>query len=231
MFIDYLIEVAANLGTSFGVGFYLATSPCIFPLLPLFLLRSLQSQETRRGSVAITGALWLGIMTSLGVFAAVSGFIGLWVIRHYDTLQGLLGMIVAFLGIVTMSHTLREKLGLTRLSMTEPGDPKSLMGVYAVGFGYAMLAAPCNMPVLLAFPLLFGLQSELYVILLMVITLAIGVATPYLAIALATGEARSRIASTIADSARKVEIIVGLLLIIVGMWLAYPLIGGIFTSG
>ncbi|MHA1959394.1 MAG: cytochrome c biogenesis CcdA family protein [Candidatus Thorarchaeota archaeon] len=231
MFVEYMLEVAVNLGTAFGMGFYIATSPCIFPLLPLFLIRNLQSEENRRGSLAITGALWLGLMMSLGVFAAISGFIGLWVVRNYITIQGLLGIIVAFLGIVTMSHTLREKLRLTRLRMTEPGDPKGLVGVFAVGFSYAMLAAPCTLPVLFALPLLFSLQSELYVIILMVITLGIGVAAPYLAIALATGEARSRVASRIADSAHKIEIVVGLLLVVVGLWLAWPLIEFWLTSG
>lgn len=106
-----LIQWIIQLGTVFGVGLYIATSPCLFPLLPLFLIRNLQSEYGRTRSILVTGILTAGILASLGAF------------------------------------------------------------------------------------------------------------TPYLAIALVTGESRDRLASKMAESARSVEIVVGCLLIALGVWL------------
>ncbi|MFW9850299.1 MAG: cytochrome c biogenesis CcdA family protein [Candidatus Thorarchaeota archaeon] len=216
------VEVVIQLGTAFSAGLYVATSPCLFPLLPLFLIRNLKSEQSRKKSVLVTGILVFGILSSLAVFMSISVFIGFFIIQYYTYIQAILGGIVAFLGVVTLSHTLRDKLRLNRLSMSDPGTPTSLMGVFVVGFSYALLAAPCTAPVLLVLPLVFSTQPNLLVVLFMFMLLCIGVAIPYLAIALVTGEARDKMAARLSNSARKIEIVVGVFLIILGIWLMIP---------
>jgi len=228
MLIQQFIAVILQLGTAFSAGLYVATSPCLFPLLPLFLIRNLQSEQSRKKSVLVTGVLILGILASLAVFMSISVFIGYFIIQYYTYIQAILGGIVVFLGIVTMSHKLRETLRLTRLSMTDPGSPSSLMSVFSVGFSYALLAAPCTAPVLIVLPIVFSTEANLLVLLFMFILLSAGVAIPYLAIALVTGEARDKMASTLSNSARKIEIIVGVFLIILGIWLMIPGLQGWF---
>lgn len=213
----------AQLGTVIAAGFYIATSPCIFPLLPLFLIRNLGSDESRTRSLIVTIALTMGILSSLAIFMAISGIIGLFIIQYYTALQAVLGAIVAFLGIVTVSQTLREKLRLSSMSISQPPEkPTGLLGVYSVGFGYSLLAAPCSGPAIFGLIGLFGGQSNPLILLLMFILMSIAVMVPYLAIALATGEARTRIAVRIASSARFLEYIVGTLLILIGIILMYP---------
>lgn len=229
MFVEQLLQ----LGTIFGVGLYVATSPCIFPLLPLFLIRSLQAEETRRGSLAVTMALTLGILVSLAVFIALVTIIwgfGLAMINLYEPLNAALGVLIIFLGFVTMSHKLRDVLRISRLSMREPGDPKGLGGVFVAGLGYSLLAAPCTAPVLLSTPFLFAYLTDFFMIILMFIALAMAVSIPYLIIALATGEARLRVASQMAANAHKLEIVVGMLLIVLGIWLMLPWISTVLTS-
>ncbi|MDF1540334.1 MAG: cytochrome c biogenesis protein CcdA [Candidatus Thorarchaeota archaeon] len=225
MLIQQFVEVAIQLGTMFSMGFYVAISPCLFPLLPLFLIRNLQSETSRSKSVLVTGVLILGILSSLAVFAVIASFIGLFIISYYTYIQAVLGGIIVFLGVVTISHKLRDALRLTRLSMSDPGSPTSLVGVFGVGFSYSLLAAPCTAPVLFALPLIFSAQSNFFVVIMMYLILCIGVSIPYLAIALVTGEARERMANRLANSARIVELIVGTLLIVLGILLILPAFG------
>ncbi len=217
-----LIELT-QIGAVLVAGLYIATSPCIFPLLPLFLIRSLGSDDNWLRSVIVTIALTTGILSSLAIFFAISGLIGLFIIQHYTALQAVLGGIVIFLGVVTVSSTLKEKLRLTSLSIGgQPEKPTGLLGVFLVGFGYSLLAAPCSGTAILGLFALFGAQTEALVLVIMFILLSIAVMIPYLAIALATGEARTRIAMQITNSAKTLEYLVGGLLIVIGIFLIYP---------
>ncbi len=228
MLLQTFVEVAVEISAAFATGLYVATSPCLFPLLPLFLIRNLQSEDSRKRSILVTGILILGILVSLAIFAFISTFVGSFFLLYYTYIQAFLGAIIAFLGVVTLSHRLREILHLTRLSMRDPGTPTTLAGVFVVGFTYTLLAAPCTAPVVIfGLPLLFGFQTNIFMWLALFFALAIGVAIPYLAIALVTGEARDRMASRIANSARTIEILVGALLIVLGIWLMWPWIYGL----
>ncbi len=226
MLAQIVAEVVIEHMVAFMAGLYAATSPCLFPLLPLFLIRSLQSEDSRKKSVVVTGALISGILASLGLFALISYVISTYfLLQYYTQIQAALGAIIVFVGILTLSQKLREKIGLTRLSMKNPDTPKGLVGVFVVGFSYALIAAPCTAPVvILGLPLVFGVSALANPLLAvsLFIWLSIGVAIPYLAIALVTGEARNRMATRIANAAHVIEIAVGLLLIVLGLWLMSP---------
>ncbi len=217
---EFFLEALIDLGASFGVGLYIAMSPCLFPLLPLFLIRNLQAETSRRRSLLVTGILTLGILVSLGVFILISSIIGTFLLQNFVYIQTILGIIIIILGILTLSETLREKLRLTNISITsDPGDPKSLIGVFSVGFTYSLLAAPCSGTAILGLIVVFSTVNNPLLIVMMYITLAIAVSIPYLAIALVTGEARDRMATRLAKSARVIEVVVGSLLIILGLYL------------
>ncbi len=221
-----IVEVLLQVGASFAVGFYTAVSPCLFPLLPLMLLRSLQTEDSHRHSLLITMTLVLGILSSIAVFAAISGLIGMFLVQNHNLLQAGLGVLLVFLGVVTMSERLRTLLRLSTLSLTrQPDLPTSLLNVYLIGLGYSLLAAPCSGPALLGVFVLFGSSSEPVILIVMFVALAVGVTIPYLAIALVSGEARQRMTSSLARSSRLVEIVVGTLLIIVGVVLMLPFFG------
>ncbi|NWF94753.1 MAG: hypothetical protein HXY34_01290 [Candidatus Thorarchaeota archaeon] len=226
MFIEQLVEVSAV----FFTGLYVAVSPCLFPLLPLFLIRSLQSEDSRKKSLMVTSALVLGIVSSLVVFMLISNYIGLLLMNYYAYISAVLGLAIAFTGILTMSSRLREILRVGRLSMSDPGTPSTLAGVFSIGFGYSLLAAPCALPAVFSLSFVFATQTNALVLLLMYVGLAVGVAVPYLALALVTGEARMVMASRISSQARKIEILAGVLLVIVGVWLMLPWVESVLAD-
>ena len=210
----------------FGSGLFIAISPCLFPLLPLFLINSLQSADSRRRSVMVTAILVAGILSSVAFFIAIAGFIGSFLIEFYIEFQAVLGLIILFLGLVMMSSTLQKKLRLSSLSLkTQPSAPTNLLSVYIVGLGYSLLAAPCSGPAILGTVALFGAETNLFTIILLFIVLSIAIAIPYFLIAMVTGEARMRMAMTISNQARKIELIVGTILVIIGFFLFIQLFG------
>ena len=210
----------------FGAGLFIAVSPCLFPLLPLFLINSLQTADSRGRSVVVTAVLVLGILSSVAFFIAIAGFIGSFLIDFYIEFQAILGLLILFLGIVMMSSTLQKKLRLGSLSLrSQPTAPSNLLNVFVVGLGYSMLAAPCSGPAILGTVALFGAEANLFIILLLFIVFSIAIAIPYFLIAVVTGEARMRMAMTISNQARKIELIAGTILIVIGFLLFVQLFG------
>lgn len=210
----------------FGSGLFIAVSPCLFPLLPLFLINSLQSADSRGRSVLVTAVLVLGILSSVAFFIAIAGFIGSFLIDFYIEFQAVLGLIILFLGLVMMSSTLQKKLRLSSLSLkTQPTAPTNLLSVYIVGLGYSLLAAPCSGPAILGTVALFGAETSFLTIILLFIVLSLAIAIPYFLIGVLTGEARTRMAMTISNQARKIELITGTILMIIGFFLFIQLFG------
>jgi cytochrome c biogenesis protein CcdA len=210
----------------FGAGLYIAVSPCLFPLLPLFLINSLQSADSRGRSALVTAVLVLGILSSVGFFVLIAGFIGSFLIEYYIEIQAIMGLIILFLGVVMISTTLQEKLGFTSLNLrSQPTAPTNLLSVFLVGLGYSLLAAPCSGPAILGTIALFGAESDFLIIILLFLVLSIAISIPYFLIAVVTGEARMRMASTISQQARKIELIVGIVLVFIGLLLFVQLFG------
>ncbi len=210
----------------FGSGLYIAMSPCLFPLLPLFLLNGLKSADSRKRSVLVTAVLVAGILSSLALFLSIAWVIGGLLIDYYIRIQAVLGLIIIFLGIVTMSTTLKNKLGMSSLNLkSPPSAPSNLMSVYLVGLGYSLLAAPCSGSAIFGVITLFGTETGVLVPFFLFIVLAIAVSIPYFAISVVTGEARMRMAMSISTHARSVEIIAGLILIVIGLLLFSQIFG------
>ena len=67
-----LIELGVTLIGALTSGLYIAISPCLFPLLPLFLMNSLQASDSRKRSLLVTSALVAGILVSVGLKEAVA---------------------------------------------------------------------------------------------------------------------------------------------------------------
>ncbi|MFW9793896.1 MAG: cytochrome c biogenesis CcdA family protein [Candidatus Thorarchaeota archaeon] len=224
-FIEIGVLLAKFAGV-FGAGLYVAMSPCLFPLLPLFLLNSLKTADSRKRSVVVTAILVVGILSSLALFLSIAWIIGGLLIDYYIRIQAVFGLILIILGVVTMSTTLKNKLGISSLNLrSQPTAPSNLFSVYLVGLGYSLLAAPCSGPAIFGVIAIFGAESGFLIPVLLFLVLSIAIAIPYFAIAIVTGEARLRMARSISTHARKVEIITGMILVVIGVILFSQLFG------
>ncbi|MCJ7817616.1 MAG: hypothetical protein MUP60_02090, partial [Candidatus Thorarchaeota archaeon] len=77
----------------------------------------------------------------------------------------------------------------------------------------------------IGFLLYISTQSNLIILSFTFIALALGITIPYLAIAILSDEMRTRMTTVLAESARKVQIFVGILLIVIGTILVLPYFG------
>ncbi len=220
--IQIIFEQFLSMGIVFIMGLAIATSPCLFPLLPLFLLKNLQGEDSRRRSLLITGILTAGILAAIGLYSILS--IIVWELTNVLFMNSNLLLVLSYilmiiLGVIVASHKLREKIGLSRISMkTTPGNPKGLLGVFGVGASYTLIAIPCTGALLVTGIGIIAVQTDLFLSLIMYILLCFGIAIPYMSIALVTGELRIRLATKMANSQRNIEILVGMILIIVGVY-------------
>lgn len=218
-----LVELGLLLSGVFGAGLYIAVSPCLFPLLPLFLINNLQTTTSRSRSLVVTFVLLAGILSSIAMLILifkVVGFIGSFILGNYRTLQAILGVFIIFLGIVMLSSRLQKKLHLSSLSLkSQPSAPRNLLNVFSVGLGYSILAYPCSGTAIVGTVAIFGAGTSIFFDIFLFVVLSIAIAIPYLLIALLTGEARMRMAMSISNQARRIEIIAGVILIIIGLFL------------
>jgi cytochrome c biogenesis protein CcdA len=192
----------------------------------MFLIRTLQSTDNRKKAAIVTAVLVLGILSALAVYALVSVFIDLFLIQNQTLIQAILGSIIVFFGVVTMSESLQAALHLTSLNLkSQPQAPGGLLGVYVIGLSYSLLAAPCSGSAVIGFLLYVGTQNNIAIVSFIFIAVATGISIPYLAIAILSESARNRMTTVLAESARKVQILVGLLLVIVGALLILPYFG------
>ncbi|MHA2426079.1 MAG: cytochrome c biogenesis CcdA family protein, partial [Candidatus Thorarchaeota archaeon] len=197
-----IIEAILQIGASFSVGFYTAISPCLFPLLPLILIRTLQAENSRSRSILITMTLVLGILSSLAIFSVISIFIGTFIVQNYTLLRAFLGGLIGFVGILLLSEKLRKALRLNSMSLrSQPTAPTGLFSIYTIGLGYSLIAAPCTGPALFSVFLLFGAQTDILILLMMFLAISIGVTLPYLTLAMLTGESRLRFTTTVTEYA------------------------------
>jgi len=169
------------------------------------------------------------MLVSIGLFAIIAylaASVGSFLLTNFTNLQALLGVFILFFGVLMLSETLRELLHLSRLSIKEqPEKPSNLNQVFLIGLGYTLMAAPCAGPSILAIVSIFGAQSNLFILAFMLVLVSIAIAVPYFAIALVTGEARTRMTKSLSGQARRIEIIAGAILIIVGVVLILPIFG------
>ena len=226
-----ILELGVMLIGALTSGLYIAISPCLFPLLPLFLMNSLQASDSRKRSLIVTSALVAGILVSVGFYALIAftiSSIGIFLASSFRDLQLILGFVILFFGVVMISDRLRNALHLSRLGMHgKPSKPSNLSQVFVTGLAYTLLAAPCAGPAIIGLVGIFGTLTNPFFLLLAFLMVAIIIAIPYFAIALVAGEARTGLAMSISNRARTVEIVTGAILVLLGLFmiLQHPIFG------
>jgi cytochrome c biogenesis protein CcdA len=194
-------------------------------------MNSLQASDSRKRSLLVTSALVAGILVSVGLYTVIAftiSSIGMFITSSFRDLQLILGGIILFFGIVMISDKLRNALRLSRLSMHgKPSKPSNLSQVFLTGLGYTLLAAPCAGPAIVSLVGIFSTLTDPLFLILAFILVSIIIAIPYFAIALVAGEARTRLAMSISEKARTIEIVTGVILILLGLFmiLQHPVFG------
>jgi cytochrome c-type biogenesis protein len=166
-----------SIGLAFGGGILTVLSPCILPVLPIIIGRSLQSH--RYGPIALVAGL-------VGGFAAAGsllGFAASWIPELSDMLRSIAILILLALGLLSIFPTLGYRF--FRYFSINFKNPTSLglAGEFWLGSQLGLLWTPCAGPVLASILLLAAAQHQPLQAFGMLLVYGLGAGLPMLLLA------------------------------------------------
>lgn len=217
------MSVGGTVAFAFSAGLASFVSPCVFPLLPGYVAYYADRHDgrestgpMRQGVVAAAGVLSVFAALTVGVYA-----VGSRLVASVAELEPAVGALLIALGLVTVA----DRAPSVRVSL--PRRRNTLPGVFAFGAVYAVAAAGCTVPLLLAVvaqALAMAPLSGAAV----VTAYALGVALPMLGTTLAAGYGADILTGGVGISTGAFTRIAGAVMVCAG---AVQLWGGLSMGG
>jgi cytochrome c biogenesis protein CcdA len=173
--------VASNLSASLAIaaGFLTILSPCVLPIVPLIIGRSLQSH--RYGPVALV----LGLISGFAVTGSLLGITASWFAGLASALRVVAIALLLIAGVLAIfpnwSYRLFSYLRLTNW-VKEP-TRVGLMGEFWLGSQLGLLWTPCAGPVLASILVLAAVQHNAVHAFMLLVLYGLGAGLPLLVIA------------------------------------------------
>ena len=213
-------------GAAFIAGLLSFVSPCVLPIVPPYLAYLAGTSfheltDDNAGSAVARRILWSSIMFVAGfttVFVALgatASVIGQSLARYYDILGTIAGVLIIimglhFLGVFRIALLYRE----ARVDVQR--KPAGLFGAYIMGLAFAFGWTPCVGPVLAAILFIAGAEGTALQGAGLLATYSLGIGIPFIL----AGAFASRFigwANRFKKHMRKIEMIMGLLLVLTGI--------------
>ncbi len=173
-----MAALTPSIGLAFAGGILTVLSPCVLPILPIVVGRSLQSH--RLGPVALVAGL-------VGGFAVAGSLLGItanWLTGLTNGLRMFAVMALLILGLLTLFPAWSYRLFST-LPIAHWGESKrvGLTGEFWLGTQLGLLWTPCAGPVLGAILVIAATTSQIAGAFGLLLAYGVGAAFPLLAIA------------------------------------------------
>lgn len=167
-----------SVGLAFLAGILTVLSPCVLPILPILVGRSLQSH--RYGAVALVAGL-------VGGFAAAGSllaFTSQWIAGFASGLRTFAIVLLLFLGLLALFPAWSYRL-FSYLRLDGLKEPKrvGLWGEFLLGTQLGLLWTPCAGPVLGSIVVLAAVQQQVTQVFGLLLAFGVGASLPLLAIA------------------------------------------------
>lgn len=168
--------ISLSFGLALLAGVLTVLSPCVLPILPIVLGRSLQSH--RYGPVA----LMLGLIGGFALAGSLLGVTASWLTQFASALR--MGAIVLLLaiGLLALFPQWSYRL-LSYLPVSQPSDRFGLAGEFWLGAQLGLLWTPCAGPVLGSILVLAAVSHQPESAFVLLLLYGIGAALPMLAFA------------------------------------------------
>lgn len=207
-------------------GLATAISPCLFPILPISLIRMFGA-ESRKKALIITTVLVLGEILAFLLLFFVISLLSEFLRQNFLNLNAIMGVILIIVGIFLIVPKLRElsaKLPSPQLNLGN--DSVRYLDAFFLGFGYCLIAAPCAGTIFASLTLLILARENILFNIFGFPVFALGLALPYYVLALSTSEFRIQISQWIVGRNNVINIGMGSLLAIFGIGMILPLFTG-----
>lgn len=160
-------------------GVLTVISPCVLPILPVLVGRSLQSH--RYGPVAMV----LGLVGGFALFGSLLGITAGWFAQFASFLRAIALTILLLMGLLAIfpkwAYWLFSYLPVN--AFNKPSEPVGLVGEFWLGTQLGLLWTPCAGPVLGSILILAAVQHQVLGAFGLLLVYGIGAALPMLAIA------------------------------------------------
>jgi cytochrome c-type biogenesis protein len=167
-----------SIGLAFAGGILTILSPCVLPVLPIILGRSLQSH--RWGPIVLV----TGLVTGFSVAGSLLGFTASWFTNAANILRQVAIATLLVLGLLTLfpkwSYRLFSALPISRWTQ---GTGVGLTGEFWIGAQLGLLWTPCAGPVLGAILVLAAANHAVLSAFWLLFAYGMGTAIPLLLIA------------------------------------------------
>jgi cytochrome c-type biogenesis protein len=202
-------------------------SPCVLPLVPAYLsfLSGASFEQLTEGDAADKGlqrrvfiaalAFVLGFGTVFVIFGATATALSKAVAENLDILSKIAGVVIAVFGLHYMGVFRIGFLNYERRCHIEK-KPSGFIGAYVLGLAFAFGWTPCVGPVLASILLVAASGDTIWYGTGLLAAYAIGIGAPFLVAALFVKPFMAFMAR-FRKHIRKVEIAIGLLLLITGI--------------
>lgn len=213
-------------GAAFLAGLLSFFSPCVLPIVPPYLAwlaglsfsqlqdDDITSQAQRRIIVAAVFFV-LGFSTVFIMLGATASVLGQTLARYFDTLAIIAGVIIFvmglhFIGVFKIGFLYRE----ARVNVDQ--KPAGALGAYIMGLAFAFGWTPCVGPILAAILFVAAGQDTAIQGAGLLAVYAAGIGIPFLAAGIFASRF-IRFATRFRKHMRKIEIAVGVLLVVTGV--------------
>ena len=208
---DYLL--------SFLDGIITFISPCLLPMLPVFLLYFAGDSDRPARTVRNVGGFVCGFATVFMVLGAFAGTLGRLMVRHQAALNLICGAIVILMGLSFM--------GLVRLPGQQRKNTVRIGGFFsALAFGavFSVSWTPCLSATLGAALMLAAQRATAGHGVLMLLCFSLGLGVPFMLCALFMGQLKG-ILDFLRQRLERISKISGGLLVLLGLLMATGLMG------
>ncbi|EUB27078.1 cytochrome c biogenesis CcdA family protein [Fusobacterium sp. CM22] len=208
-----MLNTELFIGAVYVAGLLSFFSPCIFPLLPVYI--GMLSTSGKK-SIIKTLVFVIGLSTSFVLLGFGAGSIGSFLISK--TFRIISGVIVIIFGIIQMEIVKIPFLERTKLVDIKGKENDSIWGAFLLGFTFSLGWTPCVGPILASILFISSGGGNPYYGGLMMFIYVLGLATPFVILSLSSKYVLTKV-SAIKKHLGIMKKIGGLLIIIMGILL------------
>ncbi len=215
-----------NIITALVAGILSFVSPCVLPLIPAYIsyisgasLQEIQAGEVSSAKIIINSiAFVLGFSTVFVLLGASATLIGKALLRHMNTFKVVAGIIIIIFGLHTAGIIRIKFLNYEKKVQIKRSNSANLIGAYLIGLAFAAGWTPCVGPILGAILVTASTYTTMWKGILLLIVYSLGLGIPFILTAWAINKFFAAF-KQIRKYFHAIEVISGVLLIFVGIWL------------
>ena len=194
-------------------------SPCLLPMLPIYISYFSGSDSEKNKALKNSIAFVLGFSLIFIILAILSNLMGIFLTQYLKYIKYVFGVLIIFLGLNYMEVF---KLNLFSKFKRFKSDVKDMGIVKAFIFGimFSISMTPCVGTFLSSALLLIANQESLLKGIILILLYCLGLGIPFIISSLLIDKLKN-VFNVIKKNFKKVKIISGIILIIMGLYLIF----------